>query len=183
MASGDTTLIGIALFAPNVLTQRLEKLVPFAVSVGLKDMLRTIKADVLARTPVGWVYIPAKVNKKGKKRTDQAGKGKWVKSSSASGKKAAGAGIAKSWRTGIEQDSFFIGTDMPYAFMLEDGRYPNPPKGPLPTGKPWDKGWRVEGGFSKQAQGGLLQPIYDDDTYLQGAVGLIAERIIQQFNG
>ena len=174
--AGDTTLIGLVLFNPINLG-RVDRLVPSAVGIGLNDMLRQVKTDVLARTPIGWVYIKAKEKKGGGKRTDAKGKGRWVRSDSTSAKKTGRANLQHSWEFTSDKMSFSVGTSIPYSMVLEDGKYPNPPKGPIPIGKPWASGWRVEGGFSKQAQGGLLQPIYDDPKYLDHAIDLIIDEI------
>lgn len=179
--AGDNSLIGLVLFNPLNLAG-LNRLVPSAVGIGLNDMLRQVRADVLARTPIGWTYVKAKTTKSGKKRTDKAGKGRWVRSDSSPGKKAKGANLQHNWEIESDKQHFSIGTSVPYAFVLEEGKYPNPPKGPLPKGKPWSSGWRVEGGYSKQAQGGLLQPIYDDPKSLDDAMDFIIEEIAKNLD-
>lgn len=48
----------------------------------------------------------------------------------------------------IDDDTYIISTDKPYAWVLEYGMYPNPPKSP--TGK-------TKGGFSVKAPNGFVR--------------------------
>jgi hypothetical protein len=68
-----------------------------------------------------------------------------------------------------------ISTNLPYVQVLEQGLYPDPPKGPARTNVPWTP-WRVEGGFSKQASKGIVGPLLTDDK-LKGAIDLIVAQI------
>lgn len=155
--------VSVLIENPGVLTG-LDARLPGAAWAGLQDYTRTFFAQLKAATPIGWEY---KKQQKTKKGTVQRGTGKWVRS----GK------LRKSWQ--LEPDraarGITISTDLPYVQVLERGLYPNPPKGPMPTNVPWTP-WRVEGGFSKQAPGGIVGPLLTDET-LGRAIDLIVSRI------
>jgi len=77
--------------------------------------------------------------------------------------------LYRSWSSVTrEEGGFSFSTDVPYAEVLERGLYPG--VGPRTV--------EVEGGiFSRQAPGGILTPIVEDDEVIRKVVDLIVEVI------
>jgi hypothetical protein len=154
-----------------VAIQSLNMALPGGIWLGVQDVARTFKGQVSAATPIGWKYVKQQKTKRGKTK---AGTGKWKRS-----------GVArKAW----EQKADFAGRGItvfnpqPYMRVLEEGLYPNPPTGPMPTGVPWTP-WRVEGGFSKQAPGGIVGPLFDDNEFWESATDLVIKRVRERLEG
>lgn len=162
-----------------------------AAFIGIQDFANTFLVQLRRATPIGWRYKAAaltktgeKLKKKGKlsrsvkgmrdQKALKRGSGKWVPSGEA---KAGWAMQVDPIGRGLTIDN-----PVPYIHVLEQGLYPNPPKGPLPQGKPWEKGWRVEGGYSKQAQGGIVAPLFADDKLWERAQATVVRRINQVLN-
>lgn len=139
--------------------------VPGAAWVGMQDFVRTFKARTSRATPIGWKYVRKEKSKKGKTKR---GTGKWKRS----GK------LRKSWALEEQNAALAITmyTDMEYAHVIEQGLYPNPPTGIPRTNVPWTP-WRVQGGFSKQAPGGIVGPLLDDDRLMTRSINLIVAEI------
>lgn len=176
---------------PNVLTG-LDTRLPGAVWLGVQDYTATFMKQLSAATPIGWKYKPLELTKKGAR---QALKGKqlWGMSGAKmkaekfakkrSGKWVRSGALRESWEEEADQAArgITISTKLPYIEILERGLYPNPPKGPMPKNVPWTP-WRVEGGFSKQAQKGIVGPLLTDQK-LERAIDLIVKRIGEMLEG
>jgi hypothetical protein len=171
----------------------LEQKLPGAAFLGVMDFSNTFMGLLRGGTPIGWKWINVGLNKKGK-RAEAVGK---LGKKSVSDLRSAGmlkAGTGKWKPSGAARTAWSMNTDqagrgitfsnpLPYLIVLERGGYPNPPKGPMRSGVPWDKGWRVEGGFSKQAQSGIVKPLLDDDKLWEQALSLINKRISEMLSG
>lgn len=155
--------ISIIIDNPAVLTG-LDANLPGATWLGVQDYSRTFFSQLKGATPIGWKYKKQGKTKKGKVKT---GTGKWVRSGA----------LRKSWEqdTDAAARGITFSTDLPYIHVLEQGLYPNPPKGPARTNVPWTP-WRVEGGFSKQAPKGIAGPLLTDEK-LERAIDLVVVQI------
>jgi hypothetical protein len=160
--------ISVIMQNPEVLSA-LNVYVPGAMWVGIKDFVRTFRARTSRATPIGWKYKKEQKVKRGKnKGKTKTGTKKWVRS----GK------LRKSWTIEEEPQALAISmyTDKPYAGVIEGGAYPNPPTGIPRTNVPWTP-WRVDSGYSKQAPGGIVGPLLDDDRLMKRSVNLIVDEI------
>lgn len=143
--------------------KNLVTLIPEAAERALNDYIRTIKARVLDRTPVGQRYQKAEKTKAGKRFKGPRGKGRYVTSGN----------LWRSWKV----DSLGLGkvsvyTDVPYASVLEEGKYPG--IGPRTS--------RGPGGiYSKQAVGGILGPLLEDEELIDGMVNRLVKEITNSF--
>lgn len=79
--------------------------------------------------------------------------------------------LQRSWTEETTERGFLIGTDLPYAIVLEEGRYPRP--GPRTIAS----GGKV---FSRQAVGGIIKPIYDDQKLIDKCLDFVIEQIKKQ---
>jgi len=78
-----------------------------------------------------------------------------------------------SWSTvTYEAGGFSFGSDKPYAEVLEEGLYPGVGPRTVKTG---------EGIFSRQAPGGMVAPLIEDDTVVDRLLELIVEQIERGF--
>jgi hypothetical protein len=165
-------MLAISYIIQNAIAiQSLNTALPGGSWVGVQDVSRLFKNEVQSATPIGWKYTKQAKTKKGKVK---AGTGKWKRSGAA---RAAWSIQADSGARGIS-----VFNETPYMRPLEEGLYPDPPKGPMPKGVPWTP-WRVEGGFSKQAPGGIVGPIFADDAFWDNAMNLIIQRIQERLQG
>jgi len=79
--------------------------------------------------------------------------------------------LQKSWTEESTDTGFVIGTDISYAIVLEEGKYPRP--GPRTVAS----GGKV---FSRQAVGGIIKPIYEDQTLIDRCLDFVIEQIKKQ---
>lgn len=165
--------------------------------IGVQDFANMFLVQLRYATPKGWKYVPLQLTKKGEKLAKKGGykgpKGNWnykkLKAKDKTFKKSTGkwkySGFAREqWAMQVDAAGrgLTIDNPVPYIHVLEQGLYPNPPTGPLPKGKPWEQGWRVEGGFSKQAQDGIVKPLFADDKLWERAQATVVRRINQVLN-
>lgn len=131
----------------------------------LKDFGETLRAYAMARTPVGWRY--------------DTSSHKWRESPSVVSDYLKSE---RSWsRVHATRTSVSFTLDSPYAEIVERGGYPSPGGSP-PKAKPWAKGWRVSGGFSKQAPGGIIGPMIEDkESKLPSAKGATFKNALEEF--
>lgn len=155
----------VLLQYPGTLKQ-LNRIFRGAINLGIQDTLRTLKARVMDRTPVGWKYKAGRKTKANKRYKGAQGKGRLVKSGYLKGQ----------WQTENTGNGWILRNDTPYAYVLEEGRY----KGVGP------RTVATSGGiFSRQAPGGIIKPIFDDDKIIDRVVDVIIfeiERLITQEN-
>jgi len=127
------------------LRAKLGTLISIVDKPSMEDLGKTLKTFAQARTPVGWRWDKSSHSWKESPQVT----GDYLKSES-------------QW-TDIKATatSMTFGVKAPYAFIIERGGYPTP-QGSPPKGKPWAKGWRVSGGYSRQAPGGIFGPMIED---------------------
>lgn len=172
---------------------KLSKVLPQIVQDGLKDFAKTVMQYAIERTPLGWRYVKGAGNK-----TKKSGRAFGVALGNYRRSNVAAPGRfmrhPDMWKlTDKRAKSITIRSKAKYGAILEEGKYPTP-KGSPPRAKPWEWGWRVEGGYSKQAPGGILGPLLADkkgggainhtlkdaiDEY-QRAILITAERVLKR---
>lgn len=157
----------------NVL-KRLSETIPRATEYALEQVLGTLKVKVQGRTPEGIRYKAIKRKKGGEPVKGASGQGRWVKS-----------GILKrSWEAARAGTTITVGTNIPYAGILEVGGYPGigKPRTGMMSGGEGQVSPRTtaEGGkiWSSRAVGGILKPLIDDKAFIDGIVA----RIIREMN-
>jgi hypothetical protein len=120
---------------------------PKAAESILKSFATTIKRMVQGRTPIGWTYV-----KSGDRKTKK----------SASYKKSGA--LKASWQGPTKEgNAWVVYTGLPYASVLEEGKYPG--VGAKPSGFPGTYPRTVgdAGGiYSTQAVGGIVGPMLED---------------------
>jgi hypothetical protein len=143
--------------------KNLVTLVPEAAERALNDYIRTVKARVLDRTPVGQKYKKAEKTKAGKPMKGPRGKGRHV----------ASGNLWRSWKVAsLGLGAVSVYTDVPYADVLEEGKYPG--IGPRTASGPG-------GIYSKQAVGGILGPLLEDKELMDGMVNRLIKEITNSF--
>jgi hypothetical protein len=137
---------------------------PQAADSILRDFAITIRRMLQGRTPVGRKYV-RKSDRKSKKSKAYPPSGAL---------KASWQGPTK------EGNSWTVYTGLPYAYVLEEGRYPG--IGKIPAGADWSNPRTVSaagGIYSSQAPGGMAGPMLADQESPLGG-GLTLEAALQQ---
>lgn len=108
----------------------------------VKKAIRQTAVDVIQQTPVdqgvlinNWYASNRSVPQRSTTQADPSGNNSIARVDAA----------LERWKLG---QSFYLANNLPYAAVVEYGRYPNPPKNP--TGK-------TVNGFSKQAPAGMVR--------------------------
>ena len=178
-----TTGAGVFIASPEKITD-LESKIPGFAWLAVQDWAGSLRLDLMRNSPEGYVYVTAakrrelaeaKAKEKGKTIKSRIKTAKWLKSGAVKGK----SNLKGSWQveTFPQQMAVDIFTSVPYAGVLEMGLYPNPPTTRPPSGRPPAGEWRVSGGFSKGAPGGLIQPVINDETIMNNAMDLIVDEV------
>jgi hypothetical protein len=127
---------------------------PKAAESILRDFAITVRRMLQGRTPVGKKYVK-KSDRKSKKSKPYVPSGK----------------LKASWQGPVKEgDSWVVYTGLPYAYILEEGRYPG--VGPRTVSA-------VGGVYSSQAPGGMIGPMLADQESPLGG-GLVLEAALQQ---
>ncbi|MBI4962499.1 MAG: HK97 gp10 family phage protein [Desulfomonile tiedjei] len=79
--------------------------------------------------------------------------------------------LTRSWKEETTEKGFTVGTDLPYAIVLEEGRY----KGVGPR-------TAASGGgiYSRQAVGGIIAPLLRNDKLIDKCLDIVIEQIQKQ---
>lgn len=89
--------------------------------------------------------------------------------------------LKRSWgRVERASGGYSFGNVAPYAHVLEEGLYPGlGPRTTLTSGGGMARGFGI---YSKQAPGGILSPLLDDESVLQRVADLVANEIVRGIN-
>jgi len=151
--------------------------IPEVFEDSLEDFAETVALYLAENTPLGFKWVRGT----GWQRSNVAKPGKFM-------------GHPAMWQLRDKKKrSIIVESMVNYGAILEEGGYPEP-KGHPPKGRPWEWGWRVSGGFSKQAPQGIITPFVGgkevgigvrrtlDDALeeYRNMVGIKLERIIKR---